>query len=355
MRKICILSTVNLKHMTLISHYTSWLEDNGIKYDIIYIDKYDIEEKINARRKYTYKLQINRNWPFLFKLIKYWNFKKYAKKIINKNKYEYLIVWNSFTAFMFSNYLKSKYKGHFSLNIRDYAYEKIPLIFNELKKTVKASSFTTISSRGFEEFLPKHNYVMLHSLNQNLLEKCHPKQEILHIREPIKLSFIGYVRFFNKDKKILDAFGNDNRFTIQYFGEGSNVLEEYATDKGYKNVKFHGSFSPSETIGFLNQTDIINNMYGSGKIELDTALSIKLYYAAYMNIPIAVSSNTYMEHASKGFNFVVDEKIENLPNDLYEWYRNLNFNEVKSSCKDFLNNIEQDKEIFHSLLERDLI
>ena len=41
MKKICILSAVNIKHMSLISIYTKYFKENGMDYDVIYMDKYN--------------------------------------------------------------------------------------------------------------------------------------------------------------------------------------------------------------------------------------------------------------------------------------------------------------------------
>ncbi|MDP3014534.1 MAG: hypothetical protein Q8M92_09845, partial [Candidatus Subteraquimicrobiales bacterium] len=155
MAKICILSTVNLKHMTLVSLYTDFFDKNNIRYDIIYIDKYFSDEENTAENVYKLNLSINKDWTFFYKLIKYWKFKKYAKEIIESKNYEFIIVWNSFTAFMFSDLLLKQYNGNYCINIRDYAKEKFYPVYRVLKKVIENSSFTTISSDGFKKFLPE--------------------------------------------------------------------------------------------------------------------------------------------------------------------------------------------------------
>ena len=48
-----------------------------------------------------------------------------------------------------------KYKNNYILDIRDPSYEKFKLFNQILKKIICSSYFTTISSEGFLEFLPK--------------------------------------------------------------------------------------------------------------------------------------------------------------------------------------------------------
>ncbi len=350
--KIVVLSTVNFKHMTVLNLYTDFLDNMQIKYDVIYIDKYGEFEDTNAENIYPYKLSIKKEWNFFRKLLKYIKFRKHAKNIIKKNKYDLVIVWNSFTALMFVDFLIFKFKNRFILNIRDYNYEKIPLIYLLMKKIIRNSRFTTISSDGFKSFLPKHDYINIHSINENLLKNVSPRNNINEKSSPIKITFIGYVRFFENDKKIIDLLGNDDRFIIQFFGEGSEKLNEYAKSNRYFNVFCRGRFESSKTSEFLNKTDVINNLYGYGKIELDTAISIKSFYAAYLQIPILVFDNTYMAKATKGFNYVCNLNSNTFADDLYEWYQNIDFKMLKLSCQKYIDQAKQDNIKFINKLKK---
>ena len=42
--KICIIGTSNIKHISLISLYTKYFDQHGMAYDIIYLDRYGIED-----------------------------------------------------------------------------------------------------------------------------------------------------------------------------------------------------------------------------------------------------------------------------------------------------------------------
>jgi len=351
--KICILSIVNIKHMSLISLYTSYFEKNGIEYDIIYIDKYDEEEYTTAKSIYRYPIKISREWNNIKKLFVYWRFKKYAQNIINTNKYDYIIVWRTETAFMFADYLSRKMKGKYCVNVRDYCMEKNPLVFFRVKKAIKNATFTTISSDGFKSFLPKHEYITVHSFNEGLLEKCKPKDRLREYFEPIRICFIGYIRFFDIDKKLIDVLGNDSRYIIQFFGEGSQYLEKYVKDNKINNVEFNNGFQLEETPKFLEKADVINNLYGQNNIALDTAVSTKYYYALHMNIPILVFKGTYMEEIScrSGIGFAVDEDFTSLADDFYKWYHSIDYEEFKKRCKREILNIKIVNDVFTKRLD----
>lgn len=351
--KICILSIVNIKHMSLISLYTSYFDKNGIDYDIIYIDKYNEEECTTAKRVYRYPIKINREWNKIRKLSVYWGFKNYAQNIIDKNEYDHIIVWRTETAIMFANYLSIKHKGRYCLNIRDYCMEKNPIVFLRVKKVINNANFTTISSDGYKSFLPRNNYVTVHSFNEGLLSTCARKTGLKNVGEPINICFVGYVRFFDIDKKLIDALGNDPRYIIQFFGEGSQYLEAYAKEKQISNVEFVKGFKIEETSELLERADVINNLYGYNNLALDTAISTKYYYALYMNIPILVFKGTYMEEISceSGIGFSVDSNFDSLADDFYAWYHSLDYNQMKKNCISEIKSIKGSNEIFKELLD----
>ncbi|WP_313468635.1 hypothetical protein, partial [Carnobacterium sp.] len=277
--KICILSIVNIKHMTGAAVYQDYFKKHNIEYDIIYIDKYLENEKTNAKDIYKYELKIEKDWTKEKKVFKYFSFRKFAKKILLKNKYDLVITWGTETALLFFDILLLNFKKKYLINIRDYANLNNKVKKNILKIMLKSSAFTTISSNGFKSFLPEYNYVRMHSVNKEVLKNAEVKNDFVILSKPLKLCFIGNVRFYENDIKLINELANDSRFIIQYFGVGSEVLEKYTAEREIKNVEFIGKFEVERTTELLNRADIINNLYGFNDIALDTAVSIKYYYS----------------------------------------------------------------------------
>lgn len=352
--RVCILSVMNIKHISLISHYTSILKSREIEFDIIYIDKYGEDEAFEAKNKYVYRIDIDKDWNKIKKLGKYLGFRKFVKNIIKENNYDLLIVWRTETALLLSDIIYKLYKGKYIINIRDYCYEKNPVIKFTLKKVLSKSLLNTISSKGFESFLPKADYLMLHSYNESLLKDINPRIRFRERNEPIRICFIGYVRFYDIDKKLISELGNDKRFIIQYFGQGSDILRNYCDERNINNVEFHGKFDVEDTNRFLDKADIINNLYGFNNIALDTAISTKYYYALHMNIPILVFKGTYMEEISleSGIGYSVDDKFESLGDNLYEWYHMQDFESFKKDCDDEIQMIKNLNTEFSVRLKR---
>lgn len=321
--KVCIVSTVNLMHMTLVSLYTSYFQKNEIPYDIIYIDKYGINESNEAANVYKFRSKNTKNK--ISKIINVLKFTSYAKKIIKKNNYELIIVWNELTAILMSNFLAKKHKEKYIINIRDYGFNDLSLIKKRTQKVIKNSSLTMVSSDRFLEFLPNSNkYLFVHSFNQKIFENNNFKYTKKDMGQPITILFIGKLSYPQESKEFIKKLGNDNRFSLKFVGVGTESLKSFIVENKINNVELLGSFRPDETAKYLEKADIINNLYRFGTIAVDTALSIKLYYAIYLNIPILTYDNTntnkYAEKA--GINITIpNEEPMNLADFIYTQYQ----------------------------------
>ena len=222
-----------------------------------------------------------------------------------------------------------------------------------------SSAFNTISSKGYLDFLPKKpEYLQIHSLNLNAISGMQKHERMRSQEEPIRVGFIGYVRFLERNKHLLKVFKNDERFELCYFGKGAEELEKCAADNGITNTLFHGGFPVSDTAKFLEQIDIINNLYGNNSINLRKAISIKFYHALFSRIPILVCPDTYVGKLATdvGIGFIIsDEEInESIPDRMYTWYRSLDFDKINNSCEKYLENVYRENKKLESLLKEHL-
>lgn len=339
MKKIAILSAVNIKHMSLISLYTDILKQYDVCYDIIYMDKYGEDEFYECHQKFRFVNLISPKWCSYVKMYRYMKFYPYATKVLKENKYDFVIVWNDLAIFMFADFLRKNYNGKYCLNVRDNMYYDKKLFRKRYEKTFNHSAFNTISSKGYLDFLPSQcSYLPINSLNLSVLKDMKVHTRLRTKEEPIRIGFIGYVRFFERNKKMLDVFKNDNRFELHYYGSRANVLKEYAEDTGVHNAVFHDSFPVAETGKFLEKIDIINNLYGNGTLNIQKAISIKIFHALYSKVPILVNSGTYIGNLAinLGIGYYFDDISECSKNKLYDWYYSLDFNTLKKSADDYL-------------------
>lgn len=350
--KIAILGATNIKHMSLLTHYLDIIDNQKNEVDIIYTDKYGVNETLNnVNQIYKFDVNINNSMSFFRKALEYYKFRPFAKKILKQNKYDFIIVWGSYTAHLFKDVLIQDYKERYIVNIRDYFYENHKFIYLRMKQIIENSYITTLSSPGFMHFLPEvaDKLKVIYSVNKDVINNS-IKNENFNFKVPIKIGFIGNIRFLDKNKMLMDCLKNDSRYVLQFFGTGSENLREYAESNSIYNVEFISAFNVNETSQLLNNIDIINNVYGNNDMSLDYALSIRLYYSLFLRKPILTSPNTLTSHEAHNLNLafdVDDNNCRDLGDQIENWINKIDFHQADAECRKYIENITSINDEFY--------
>lgn len=353
--KVCFVGSKNLKHMTLISLYTVFLEKNKITYDIIYIDYEGSDEQYQGcNRIYKYTLKTPKNFSLTNRLRSILSYRKYirfAKKIISKEKYDFLIVWGDEAAALFSNFLTKHKCNQYSINIRDL------WDFNDSKhsqrvfRSIDSARFTTVSSDAFLDYLPSNNCLFVPSYNKALLGEI--KKECINRDIPVKqektINIVSIGAFRNDDynKHIVDSFANDLRFRLKFIGKGSDRIAKYCSEKNYTNVECVGAFVPDKTIDYLSDAAIVNCAYGAASLAEKTKLPIRLYYAIFFHLPVLATSGTWIERKAKDLGMCISIPSEDLitncdlPKMVYSQFSKIDHHIMHMKINNHINDIEK--------------
>ncbi|WP_305143942.1 hypothetical protein [Staphylococcus aureus] len=90
--RIAILGATNIKHMSLLSHYLNHIDLYINEVDIIYTDKYYIEELIPRINNYLkYRVYTKVDWSLINTAIAYHRFRPYAKQILEAHHSDFVI------------------------------------------------------------------------------------------------------------------------------------------------------------------------------------------------------------------------------------------------------------------------
>ena len=147
---------------------------------------------------------------------------------------------------------------------------------------------------------------------------------------PFTIGFIGVIRYENEIKMLIDAA---EKAKVNVFIAGNSFTDEikrYSDGKDF--VTYYGAYNYKEEISMLySRIDCIYAVYDTKKKNVRLALPNRLYEAIYLELPIIVSKDTYLEEVVKRLN--VGESVD--PNDAGELYKAL----IKlKTDKDFYNN-----------------
>lgn len=333
-----------------VTKYEEILTANGISYDVILWERN--AERTNQFKDTDIVIHLPVSEKKTEKLLAMMLWKKQVLDIIKKKKYSKLIILSTSPGILLEHYLMKHFKGNYIFDIRDYTYELFKLYFKIEKKVINNSAFTTISSKGFESWLPKHEYIINHNITHSGISNCHAK-DLQRIR-PLNFSFIGNLRLYEGTYNLLLAL-KDTEWIHQTF-VGREIcgkhLEKIKTEHQITNLTIEGPFEHEKKPSVYENVHFVNSAYGSTdkivKIVVDTAISNKLYDAATFRCPIVATTGTYLAEqiACYGLGFSIDYDARNAQQAFEDYLGQYDPSIFEKNCIKFLADVEEDEKKF---------
>lgn len=342
--KVAVIGFNNLKYSPYIKTYTDLLDKYSVEYDVIIPNRNEIVESINGNL-ISIKWETKKG-----KIYNFINFTRETRKILKNENYEFVFVLTTLPAVLLSRVLIKKYKNRYLVDIRDYTYDKKIIFRNCELKVLKNANLRVISSPAFKDFLPSLDYVLCHNFSHNI-----PRTDIKYVQSlnEIKIAYVGSISYVNECKRLVDLVKNDDRFCFYLYGNevNGNIVSDYVSKIGTERIKYFGGYDPSEKNSIIQNIDILFNDYGNESDLVRCALSNKLYDSFVFKKPLITSPNTIMSKLASDFSFDIDSNTKNL-NDMYDWYMNLNQEEMVSYMNDCLDIFIKDNNNFEEQIRK---
>lgn len=288
------------------------------------------------------------------KFLPYLGYKRFAEKVLNHNSYDGIIFLTTAPAVLvFSSYIK-KYRKKYILDYRDYTFEKIPLYQSLVKRIVSDSFATFISSAGFKRYVGSGDHVFLtHNISNYI---CDEIPVSLYNKEgKIRIGFVGCVRYFDINSRLIDIFANSGRYEMIYIGPSYKDcdLNHYCTEKKITNVYFQGEFDNHKKKELYEGITLINAVYSLHSPEVRYAVPNRLYDAAIYKKPILVSKGTYLEEIVKKYciGISVDIFEDNVAEAVDEYIRHFNQTLFLDGCNSFLKDVLEDEKKWERIMD----
>ena len=351
-----IIYVGDLKYCPYLSKYVDVLEEYNIKYEVLYWSLECVKSEYSERYiSFDNKSNLNRH-PAL-KAKDFFLFRCWLKKKITLRKYKKLIVLSTLSGIIISDVLLKEYSNKYIFDIRDYSYEHYRIFLKKEEDLIRNSNFTCISSEGFKRFLPKgYEYKTVHNIikkdldnNKNFVKK--PYGSTLNV------AWIGSIRYFEHQKKIIDKLCHDNRFKLTYHGTGPELelYRKYCQSKGISKITFTGEYNNNDKPALLGDADILNNTYNTNKImETKYAISNKYYDGLIFGIPQLVETDTFKSAIVKenGVGIGIDPDNEDFSDRLYNYYFSIDEKAFNSCCENTLEKTLMEEEIYINYINR---
>ncbi len=283
--------------------------------------------------------------PKYQKLGSFLSYRRYAKGLLKREAFDFIIVLHSLPGVLLSGMLKRQYKGRYLFDYRDLTYEAFPPYRKVIHRLVRDSYVTFVSSNGFRPFLPtecahkihtSHNFITENLVRREALALSPQKASV------IRVAYWGFIRDERVNRQLIDRLGRDDRFELHYYGKESRVtrsLQAYAQSIGASRVFFHGEYTPDQKYVFVQQTEIIHNMFRDKNMMV--AMSNKYYDGAIFRIPQLCMPGSVMgvKAEAAGIGLCCDPAQEDFADRVYEYYNTLDRGSLCASCDKEMSNV----------------
>lgn len=340
--KVAIIGFSNLKYSPYIKTYTNLLEKKSITYDLIIPNRDRLCEKCNGNLiAIKWNRKKNKMQNFIF-------FAKETRKILKKEKYDFVFVLTTLPAILLADILTRNYKKKYLVDIRDYTYDKL-IIFRHIEKFVLKNAYIrVISSPAFKDFLPNLEYTLCHNLSYDTSKAV---KDFNKHTNPIKIGYVGSIGYLEECKRLINLVKNDDRFCFYFYGNESNKkgcgISDYVAQCQTDRIKYLGEYEPHQKKEIISHVDILFNDYGNDSFLVRCALSNKLYDSFFFKKPLITSPMTIMSKIADKYSFNIDSNTKNLE-ELYKWYTGLEESEMITYMDTCLKKFEDENSLFQN-------
>ncbi len=333
--KIALIGFSTKEYMPYFRFYKNILDELNVDYDFFTWNRYGDNIKIEENEfRFEYFCKENK----LKKVVAFVKWKQWIKQILDRKKYDKIIILTSIPAFLLHKYLIKNYKNNYVFDYRDSTYEKIPYYRKVINCLIKNSKFSCISSKGFLDLLdhsdkiyPIHN--MSYEINQN--------QTIPINFSEINIGYFGIFNYYDINKKLIDTFKNENNIKFYYVGScvGENVLKKYVEGNNINNVKFKPPYSDDNKRDLYKKYKInfINAAYGNNSFNATKLTPNKLYDSLFYKIPIIVSKNTHLEKIVDKYDIGIAVDLNDIREKINIYIKSFNYEKFSKNIDLCLN------------------
>lgn len=339
--KILIMGFSKIKYMPYINFYLENINAESNDIHILFWNR-DMQDENTSSLKgiklHEFCCKQEDDVAKYTKIVSFIKYRKYAKKIIKKEKFDFIIILHTLPSILLYNVLQKKYKNKFIFDYRDYTYEGFKPFKKAISKIVKSSYATFVSSDAFRIFLPYECEDKIYTSHNILTDSLFYRDEKMKHgikSDKIRIAFWGFIRHEEINYEIIRKITNDERFELHYYGREQQIalrLKQYAKKNDAKNVFFHGEYKPEDRYTFVRNTDIIHNVYQDTNTLF--AMGNKYYDSIVFYIPLMSLDGSFMAETAKkaGIGLNVNPYENDFTDKLYDLYNKINENEFKMNC-----------------------
>ena len=224
------------------------------------------------------------------KLMNMWGYRRFCHEKIKSLKPDVVIAshWNNL---LMVPKLDRKRQMFIYENLdaptESYLLRKISTMLE--RRQMRRTDLTIHASRFYTElYPPKYRQLVL----ENKPAFPIASNRDYHPQSPLRIAFIGLLRYPEILSVLIDAVRGDERFQLFFHGDGHarKTLEEHA--EGETNMFFTGRYAYEDVADLYQQTDVVWAAYPNKDFNVKYAISNKFHESLAFGIPTIYAEHT---------------------------------------------------------------
>ena len=305
MHNMLIVGMHNENELIWLPLYESILQGHGVMFEKTLFERKMKNNVCKKGNTYVFSAKTSNNFS---KIIPFLRYRRFVLSLIKSHCFDGLIIMGSTCAILLSRYLLKESALPYIFDYRDVTvWERLTMFKKIVRAIAIKAPLVFSSSKGFiGPYLPEtEKTFVVHNISNvtnvtnitnsaNMINAAKSLYDACN--ERCIIGFVGNVRYFSVNRKLMDAFESHKNYILKYIGEGdeSKQLQAYCKAKMYEKVIFQGRFNNSDKPSIYADIDIINAVYDSTRYDVPYATPNKLYDAALYKKPMLVAAGTYL-------------------------------------------------------------
>lgn len=345
LKKVLLICPSNLCYMPYVQQYVSVFMSCGSEYEIVYWDRFNLNEDTGGLRYADGKIGHSRTF------FDYFYFANFVKKCVRRNKYDGVVVFGVQLAFFLSRFLVRNFFGRYIWDVRDHHFI---LRYFDVGRFIGSSAFVVVSSPGFFSWLPAvSNRIVSHNISGTNFFISSNNGPL--IGPPYTVSCIGALRDFELHATFASTVANLPWINLEFNGRGAaNVpLVDFFRSHGIHNAVVTDHYDPAEEAAIYQRATMINALIPNAGVNNVSLLPNRLYRAVISGRPVLALSGTLTgEFVSKyGLGLVLAD-LRRCDQKIFDYLVSFDHSQFEINSANFLRDVHADNVSFeHNLID----
>ncbi len=346
--KILIMGFTKIKYMPYMNFYLDCIDRADHEVHVLYWNR-DLQSEDLSKYQgcvfHEFRCYQEDDVSKISKIKSFAQYRRFAKKLLLNEKYDYVFVLHSLTGVLVADVLKKHYSNKYIFDYRDFTYESFAPFKKVVASITRNAHATFVSSDAFRRFLPEdceNKIYTSHNLLSDSLKYRNEKQQHGVLSDKIRIAFWGFIRHEDINREIIKKIAADTRFELHYYGREQQValnLKAYVAELNAENIFFHGEYTPEQRYEFVRETDIIHNIYYDTNTMF--CMGNKYYDGVIFRIPQICMSGSFMGECveKNGIGLSCVPTNEEFCESIYKYYTSIDSSKLYSNCDSTLDSI----------------